>query len=193
MSIETEILARSNSNCELCGANDKLMIFNVLPSVGRGMDEKIHLCSTCLDQIDNPENTDPNHWRCLNDSMWSAVPGVQVVAWRMLNRLANQGWPKDLLDMLYLDDETRDWAKATGEGIDQSDVKKHVDSNGAILETGDTVILTKSIDVKGSSLTAKRGTAVRKISLVTDNHEQIEGKVEGQMIVILTKFVKKAK
>jgi protein PhnA len=47
--------------------------------------------------------------------------------------------------------------------------------------------------VKGSSLTAKRGTAVRNISLVPDNPEHIEGRVEGQQIVILTKFVKKQK
>ncbi len=36
-------------------------------------------------------------------------------------------------------------------------------------------------------------TAVRNISLVADNHEQIEGRVNGTQIVILTKFVKKAK
>jgi protein PhnA len=40
-------------------------------------------------------------------------------------------------------------------------------------------------------LVAKRGTAVRNITLVHDNAEQIEGKVEGQRIVILTQFVKK--
>jgi len=67
----------------------------------------------------------------------------------------------------------------------------HKDSNGAVIEVGDTVVLTKDLNVKGSSLTAKRGTAVRRISLVHDNPEQIEGKVEGQQIVILTKFVKK--
>jgi len=46
--------------------------------------------------------------------------------------------------------------------------------------------------VKGSSMVAKRGTAVRGISLVRDNPEQIEGRVNGQQIVILTKFVKKS-
>lgn len=40
-------------------------------------------------------------------------------------------------------------------------------------------------------MVAKRGTAVRKITLVHDNAEQIEGKVDGQQIVLLTKFVKK--
>ena len=67
-----------------------------------------------------------------------------------------------------------------------------MDSNGTPLETGDTVVLIKDLNVKGGGLTAKRGTAVRKITLVHDNAEQIEGKVDGQQIVILTQFVKKA-
>ena len=56
---------------------------------------------------------------------------------------------------------------------------------------GDTVVLTKSLDVKGSTLNAKMGTAVRNIRLVPNNTEQIEGRVDGQLIVILTKYVKK--
>ena len=38
---------------------------------------------------------------------------------------------------------------------------------------------------------AKRGTAVRRISLDMDNENHIEGRVDGQHIVILTQFVKK--
>ncbi len=66
----------------------------------------------------------------------------------------------------------------------------HKDSNGNILVNGDTVTLIKDLDVKGSSINAKIGTAVRNIRLVHDNTDQIEGKVDGQLIVILTKFVK---
>jgi protein PhnA len=69
---------------------------------------------------------------------------------------------------------------------------QHVDSNGVVLETGDTVTLIKDLTVKGANFTAKRGTAVRRISLVADNPEHIEGRVNGQQIVILTKFVKKS-
>jgi protein PhnA len=108
----------------------------------------------------------------------------------MLTRLSAEGWPQDLLDMLYLDDELLSWAKATGEGSEDSAVT-HVDSNGAVLANGDSVTLTKDLNVKGANFTAKRGTAVRNISLVADNAEHIEGKVEGQRIVILTKYVKK--
>jgi protein PhnA len=124
--------------------------------------------------------------------MWSQVPAVQVMAWRMLSRLRAEGWPQDLLDMLYLDEDTLAWAQATGEGRSDEDVVKHLDSNGAVLEAGDTVTLIKDLNVKGANFTAKRGTAVRGISLVADNPEHIEGRVNGQQIVILTKFVRKS-
>jgi protein PhnA len=191
MSIERLVDKRSNSICELCASTDNLAIYTVAPANEASEKDSIYICSTCSGQIDNPEIMDANHWRCLNDSMWSTVPAVQVVAWRMLNRLKSEGWPQDLLDMLYLDDETKTWAEATGEGIDADDVIKHLDSNGAVLQTGDTVVLIKDLNVKGGGFTAKRGTAVRNISLVHDNPEQIEGKVSGQHIVILTQFVKK--
>ena len=35
------------------------------------------------------------------------------------------------------------------------------------------------------------GTVVKNIRIVEDNTEQIEGKIEGQTIVILTKYVRK--
>lgn len=190
MNIERELEKRS-SVCELCGVEDKLGVYTVAPAKEASEKDSIYICETCSSQIDNPEAMDANHWRCLNDSMWSTVPAVQVIAWRMLNRLKAEGWPQDLLDMLYLDEETQAWAEVTGEGVDPDDVIKHLDSNGAVLQAGDTVVLIKDLNVKGGGFTAKRGTAVRNIALVHDNPEQIEGKVSGQHIVILTQYVKK--
>jgi len=192
MSTEQALLARSESKCELCGAGDSLSLYEVPPSSKGGVDDSVLICATCKGQIENPETIDANHWRCLNDSMWSQVPAVQVMAWRMLTRLRAEGWPQDLLDMLYLDDETMLWAQATGEGLDDEDKIIHRDSNGVVLEAGDTVVLIKDLDVKGAGFTAKRGTAVRGISLVPDNAEHIEGRVNGTRIVILTKFAKKS-
>ena len=83
------------------------------------------------------------------------------------------------------------WAQASGEGQTEDARELHRDSNGAVLEAGDSVTLIKDLNVKGANFTAKRGTAVRNISLVQDNPEHIEGRVEGQRIVILTQFVKK--
>ncbi len=110
----------------------------------------------------------------------------------MLKRLSTEGWAQDLLDTLYLDEETQAWAQATEEGQGHEATTKHVDSNGTTLESGDTVTLIKDLDVKGANFTAKRGTVVRGISLVADNSEHIEARVNGQRIIILTQFVKKA-
>jgi protein PhnA len=53
------------------------------------------------------------------------------------------------------------------------------------------VILTKALDVKGTTINAKLGTVVKNIRLVPDNTEQVEGRMEGQTIVILTRFLRK--
>lgn len=192
MSTETELQQRSESKCELCASTEELAVYEVPPESNGSPEQSALICNTCKDQIENPDHVDTNHWRCLNDSMWSQVPAVQVLAWRMLSRLSSEGWPQDLLDMLYLDDDTLAWAQATGEGQTDDDSVKHLDSNGAVLEAGDTVTLIKDLNVKGANFTAKRGTAVRGISLVPDNAKQIEGKINGQQIVLLTEFVKKS-
>ena len=192
MSTEKTLHTRSESKCELCGATENLGVYKVPPSSNGNADQCVLICETCREQIENPEKMDTHHWRCLNESMWSQVPAVQVMAWRMLRRLSTEGWAQGLLDMLYLDEETQAWAQATDGGKSNEVAAKHVDSNGTTLESGDTVTLIKDLDVKGANFTAKRGTVVRGISLVADNPEHIEARVNGQRIVILTQFVKKA-
>ena len=191
MSLERELKKRSNSICELCSNDENLQVYVVPPSKTQSLDTSIITCNTCVEQINNPEATDPNHWRCLNDSMWSEHKPVQVVAWRMLSRLRKEGWPQDLLDMMYLEEETLEFAKATGEGEDDSNKVIHRDVNGVVLETGDSVVLIKDLKVKGSSMIAKQGTAVRNIRLDRDNEKYIEGKVGPTQIVIITDYVKK--
>ena len=143
----------------------------------------VDLCAVCSDQqISEP---DPNHWRVLSTTMWSEDGATQVLAYRMLSRLSDHDWARDLLDMLYLEDDNLAWAKS---GIIRND---HKDAHGAPLANGDNVVLIKDLPVKGAGFTAKRGTAVRGISVVQDNPAHIEGRVEGQRIVILTEFVKK--
>lgn len=185
MSLEKELLARSGSTCELCGATENLSVYEVSPSDG-SVDQAVCVCATCKEQIEDPKKMDENHWRCLTDSMWSQVPAVQVMAYRMLKRLQLQ----DQLDMLYLEDDVRAWADS---GVPESNAVSviHKDAYGVILQAGDTVSIIKDLEVKGAGFTAKRGTAVRNISL-TDNPEQIEGRVNGVKIVLLTCFLKKS-
>lgn len=185
MSFEKELIERSESACELCSATEGLAVYAVQPLRNDVAEDHAYLCANCIGQIEDTDTVDANHWRCLNNSMWSPVPAVQVLAHRMLTHLKSEGWTQELLEMLFLDEETQEWASALSGNV------KHVDSNGAVLEAGDTVVLTQDLKVKGANFTAKRGTAVRRISLVADNSEHIEGKVDGQRIVILTKFVRK--
>jgi len=191
MSLQKELEERSGNQCELCASTICLSIYEVPPVSAAGFDGSILICETCKTQIENPEEIDPNHWRCLNDSMWSQFTPVKVVAWRMLHRLKSEGWPKDLLDMMYLEDEELQLAKATNEHLEESEKIIHRDANGAILEAGDSVVLIKDLKVKGSSMVAKQGTAVRRISLDHENDKYIEGKVDGTQIVIITDYVKK--
>lgn len=194
MSLERELHKRSGSVCELSGETENLKVYEVPKSPGTGLNSHILISQTCVEQIEDPEKVVPNFWRCLNDSMWSEVSAVQVMAWRMLHRLKSNGWPQDLLDMLYLDEDMLAWANADGDADadDTENAIKHLDANGALLQAGDSVVLIKDLDVKGANFTAKRGTHVRNISLVHDNPEHIEGRANGQHIVILTKFVKKS-
>jgi protein PhnA len=191
MSTEQALLQRSESKCELCGSDSNLSIYEVPPVESADADHNIMVCDICREQIENLEKLDVNHWRCLNGSMWSQVPAVQVMAWRMLKRLSAESWAQDLLDMLYLDDETKAWAEAGIVALQDDDTTPTLDSNGNQLHDGDTVTIIKDLEVKGAGFTAKRGTSVRSISL-TSNPEQIEGRVNGVRIVLLTCFLKKA-
>ena len=65
------------------------------------------------------------------------------------------------------------------------------DSNGTNLSDGDSVTLIKDLKVKGSSLTLKRGTLVKKIQL-TDSDEEVDCRLNGSNIVLKTCFLKKA-
>lgn len=190
MKQEDLLVLRSGNQCELCSAKEGLTVYEVPPATGH-MEDAVLVCPKCLAQIEKKEELDSAHWHCLTTSMWSEVPAVQVMAWRMLNRLRDQSWAAENIDMLYMDEKHLAWAKASGDHENDGSVELHKDCFGAQLLNGDNVVLTKSLDVKGSTITAKLGTVVRNIRLVPDNVEQIEGKVDGQQIVILTKYVRK--
>jgi protein PhnA len=191
MSIEKELQERSGSTCELCSATENLSVYNIPPNSDGSADQSLLVCATCNAQIENTETVDANHWRCLNDSMWTPVPAVQVMAWRMLDRLKAEGWAQDLLDTLYLEDDVKQWAESGAVDDEDNDEEPTKDSNGTTLNAGDTVTLIKDLVVKGANFTAKRGTVVKNISL-TSNPEHIEGKVNGTRIVLVSAFLKKA-
>jgi protein PhnA len=195
MSLLEDLKKRSGNQCEFCTATKNLQIYEVKPVSNGGFDGSVLACETCIHQIESRNfattETDANHWRCLNDAMWSEFSPVKVVAWRMLHRLKKEAWSKDLLEMMYLDESELAFAQLSGEHLEEGEKIIHRDCNGVILESGDAVVLIKDLKVKGSSMVAKQGTAVRKISLDHENAKYIEGKVNGTQIVIITDYVKK--
>jgi len=191
MTLEQQLKERADNKCELTGQTGSLFIYNVPPEVSTQAEYNILVSEKTLAQLEKKEQLDASHWKDLPTNMWSEVSAVQVVAWRILNRLKNESWANEALDILYLDEDSLTWAKKTGDHENEGTVEFHQDSNGSILQEGDNVVLTKTLDVKGSSLKASLGTVVKNIRLVADNIEQIEGKIEGQTIVILTKYLRK--
>jgi protein PhnA len=64
------------------------------------------------------------------------------------------------------------------------------DSNGNTLNDGDSVLLIKSLKVKGGGVTLKQGTLIKKIRL-TDSDDEVDCRVDGMSIVLRTEFLKK--
>ncbi|UIR57255.1 PhnA domain-containing protein [Sphingobacterium sp. SRCM116780] len=191
MKLENQLFERAGNKCQLSQATENLVLYTLPPDLQPDVDNTIVISQKCANQLNKTEQLDVEYWKFLPDTMWSEFPAVQVAAWRMLSRLKNEGWASDALDILYLDDETLQWAKQTGDHENDGYVAFHLDSIGQQLFDGDSVVLTKTLDVKGSTIRATLGTVVKNIRLVFDNTEQIEGKIDGQTIVILTKYLRK--
>ena len=168
-----DLLKRAGGVCEFCGADAGLDAVEVPPA------GEVLLCPACRGE----EDVAADHWRCLEGAAWSVEPAVQFAVWRKLG-LIDAPWAAESRAGMDLLPQAQVWADAPAP-------VQHLDSNGAVLAQGDTVVLIKDLVVKGANFTAKRGTAVRGISLVADNAAQIEGRVEGQRIVILTEFVRR--
>lgn len=184
MSISPELKQRNQDLCELCNVETPTHDYTVSPKNDDTIDHQIALCDTCFATIDDKEAS--FHWRCLEGSIWSQEPSVQALSYRILQNFKEEDWANNLIGSVDLDETVVQWAMSA---LEVADV--HKDAFGNILENGDTVVLTQALNVKGTNFTASKGTVVKKIKLVSDNAEQIEGKINEQTIVILCKFVKK--
>ena len=175
---------RSGGTCECCSSNPARFAYTVSPKKDDPQNQ-VALCDVCFADVDKLERGD--HWRCVEGSIWNPEPAVQALSYRIANQLKDkESWAQNLLDSVEIDEDIVSWATSN-----QSNQMIHLDAFGNTLENGDTVVLTQALDVKGTSFSAPKGTVVKKIRLVHDNPEHIEGKINEQTIVILTKFVKK--
>lgn len=184
MSINQKLKERNGELCELCNSESAVHEYTVTPKNDESIENQVALCNTCLEAIDSKETS--FHWRCLEGSIWSPEPSVQALSFRIIQNYKNEDWANNLIGSVDLDESTVQWALSAFEVADV-----HRDAFGNTLENGDIIVLTQALNVKGTNFTASKGTVVKKIKLVHDNVEQVEGKINDQTIVILCKFVKK--
>lgn len=183
MSISITLHTRSGGICELCGSEQATVEFTVSPK-DESPENQVAICADCESAMANTEEA--NYWQCLSGSIWSEVSAVQALSYRILYGIKDQSFAAEILDSAAVDESVVNWAMKAYEVADV-----HQDAYGNTLVNGDNVVLTQALKIKGTSFSAPKGTQVRGIHLVHDNTEQIEGKINGTMIVILTKFVKK--
>jgi protein PhnA len=85
-----------------------------------------------------------------------------------------------------------EWVPAVVEAETTDAETKVLDSNGAELQNGDSVIVIKDLPVKGAPKSIKAGTKVKNIRLVGGNHN-IDCKIDGfGAMALKSEFVKKA-
>lgn len=109
-----DLARRSHCHCELCGTgNVKLRVYEVPPAPENpDIDTCLFICETCRRQIENPKTIEPNYWRSLHETVWSELPPVRIMAFRLLTKLAvSEDWAAEILEQLYLDEEIKEWAE----------------------------------------------------------------------------------
>ena len=103
---------RSKSCCELCEAKGVSLQPWEVPPVAEEVDPQrcILLCEKCRKGAEGGALDDPR-WKLLSLAVWTELIPVQVVAVRLLHRLAADGtdWALSLKDDLYLDPEVQAW------------------------------------------------------------------------------------
>jgi len=110
-----DLARRAKSKCELTGISGVPLHPYEVPPVPTDPDfeRTILVSDACLQALDRPDSMDGQEWRCLAEAVWSDLPAVQVVAWRMLQVLATRDdWARNALEEVFLDPEIEEWALA---------------------------------------------------------------------------------
>lgn len=110
-----DLARRAKSKCELTGAAGVPLRAYEVPPVSAEPDpaRTLLLSEACREALDRPEKLAGRTWQPLAEVVWSEMPAVQVVAWRMLNRLAKrEDWAREVIEEVFLDPAVEAWAKS---------------------------------------------------------------------------------
>lgn len=110
-----ELARRAKSKCELTGAAGVPLRAYEVPPVGVDpvLERTLLLSEACHEVLEHPSRLAGRAWQGLGEMVWSEQAAVQVVAWRMLRRLAKkEDWAREVLDEVFLDEEVEVWAQS---------------------------------------------------------------------------------
>lgn len=110
-----DLARRAKSKCEITGASGVPLWPYEVPPVGESpdIDRTLLVSENCHEMLDHPDRLAGRGWQCLTEAVWSDMPAVQVVAWRMLRELAKrEDWAREALQEVFLDPEIEAWAMA---------------------------------------------------------------------------------
>lgn len=111
-----DLARRAKSKCELTGAAGVPLWPYEVPPAGTDpdIDRTLLISEECVEMLDHPDRLSGRQWQCLAEAVWSEMPAVQVVAWRMLHELAKrEDWAREVLEEVILDAEIEAWARIT--------------------------------------------------------------------------------
>ncbi len=112
--IGKDLARRAKSKCELTGVSGTPLRAYEVPPVSEqpDIDRTLLVSEECYQALEHPSRLAGRSWQCLAGAVWSEIPAVQVVAWRMLRELAKrEDWAREVLDEVFLDPEVEKWAK----------------------------------------------------------------------------------
>ena len=109
-----DLARRAKSKCELTGAAGvPLRPYEVPPVAAEpDLERTLLLCEACHEVLEQPKRLAGRAWQGLAEVVWSEMPAVQVVAWRMLRCLAKrEDWAREVVEEVFLDPEVAAWAE----------------------------------------------------------------------------------
>ncbi len=92
-----------------------LNAYAVPPRNYESVENTVALFPDCYEKITQSDFSDTNYWRCLTGGIWSEVPAVQALSYKILTKLNAESWATEAVESVYLDEALIEWANAKDE------------------------------------------------------------------------------